>query len=67
MNVDGIHGVGSWRRVIAAEEQAGADCVGKRRDESRPALEARQSVLFDGERMELGTESMRLLLPFVDG
>ena len=53
--------------LVTPEEQAGTDRIGEGRDECRPALEARQRVLFDGERVELGTESMSLLLPLVDG
>ena len=53
--------------LVTPEEQAGADRIGEGRDECRSALEARQRVLLDRERMELRAEAMCLLLPFVDG
>lgn len=50
--------------LIAAEEQAWADRIGERRDMRRAALETGQGILFDRQRMQLGTQPMSLLLPF---
>ena len=53
--------------LVTAKEQAGANRVGEGRDQSRSTLKTGQRVLLDGERMELRAESMRLLLPIIDG
>ena len=52
----------------SSEERASksSPCVGKGGYEGRPALEAGQRVLLDGQGMEPGADAMRLPLPFRD-
>ena len=53
--------------LVAAEKQSGTDRIGEGRYERGAALEAGQRVLLDGEWMQLRTEAVCLLFPFIDG
>ena len=51
---------------IGLEEQSWADSVGEGGYQGRPALEAGQRILLDGQGMEPGAQAMGLRLPLVD-
>ena len=49
--------IGAANDPVRGEEQAGADRVRERRHQCRAALETRESVLFDRERVEFRAEA----------